>query len=177
MRFIRDRADARLLPARYRFALSRLVAWIRLLSAPPRHQKGLAIAIDRDQTAIEHHVAGWGTTVITAIYLAALFARQMNGLLAALSALLLAPLVVQLPMFAVGGFLSAVGHGQTTSRWNSAATFAALFLASVYFASTSGLPRVVACGFLMLIGLNAIVAGFLWIVRDRVAESERRFMA
>lgn len=177
MKFIRDRADARFLPSRYHFALFRLGAWLKLITTPPQPRSGLAMAIDRDQSAVEHHTVAWGFFLITTAYVAAILSRQMNIVLAVVCAIVIATVLVEIPMFALGGVLAALNPQRNNIREVSALTFLPFLLASIYFASTSGWPRPIAWLVLILIASNVIAAGVLWLFRHRVSDAERRFAA
>ena len=55
MNVVVDRPDGRWLPSRHRFALARLIGYLRLrrAKAAVRHSEHLILPIDRDQTAAE----------------------------------------------------------------------------------------------------------------------------
>ena len=177
MKFIRNREDARFLPSRYHFAIFRLVAWLKLLATPARPRPGLALVVDRDQSAIEQYFAGWAFVLTTWAYITAALSERWNALVAAILAIAIALVVVEIPMFALGGLLSAIAPGRRWSGVTSIATFAPLLLASLYFAMTSGWPRLLAWSVLAVVGANVFAACVLWLLRERVRNAERRFAA
>lgn len=177
MKFIRDREDARFLPARYHFAIFRLFAWLKLLATPPRPHSGLALAVDRDQSAIEHHLAGWAFFLTTAAYVTAFLAERWNGIAAVAASIVIALVLVEIPMFAFGGLLTAIRPGGRRAGATSMATFLPLLLASLYFAMRPGWPQVIAWSVLVVVAINVFAASLLWLLRERVRDAERRFAA
>ena len=57
------------------------------------------------------------------------------------------------------------------------ATFLPLLLASLYFATRSGWPRMIAWSVLTVVTMNVFAACLLWLLRERVRDTERRFAA
>jgi hypothetical protein len=178
LRFIRDRADARFLPSRFHFALFRLGAWLKLMVTPPQPRTGLAMAIDRDQSALEHYTAAYAFFLVTIVYLASALSRFMSTLVAALVAIMIAAVLVEIPMFLVGRIWtasSATHKLKNNVGLVSNATFLPLLIASIYFASTTGWQRCVAWIVLILCAANVIAAVILRVFRDRVIKAEQRF--
>jgi hypothetical protein len=178
VKFIRDREDARFLPSRHHFAIFRLVAWVKLLATPAaRPRPGLALVVDRDQSAIEHHLAGWAFFLTTCAYMNAALSDRWNPLVAAILAIAMALVVVEIPMFALGALLTAIKPGGRRAGATSIATFLPLLLASVYYATKPGWPRLLAWSVLVVVAANLFAASVLWLLRDRVRDAERRFAA
>ena len=169
-----DRAEARLLPSRHRFALARLIAFLRLLqrrttATQPEH---LILAIDRDQTAIEMNcVAAW-VMATTICYVAVLLPFVLP--LSILAAIPIAAILIHVPIVPGGALLRLlIGDGDHI-KIVSVTTMAPLLIASSYFATTMAWPRFVAWFFIAALIVNSIAAVLLWLIRDRVRAAEER---
>src|SRR4051794_21762234 len=69
---IRNRPEARWLPSRHRFALFRLYALLRLVSAKPEQTEAeLVLPIERDQSAHEQYAVALWIYVTAVAYVAA----------------------------------------------------------------------------------------------------------
>src|SRR6476620_7699211 len=102
MNVVVDRPEARLLPSRHRFALARLIAYVRLFRARPaaNQPEHLILPIDRDQTAAEMNGIAIWVFVTTTCYFAA--ALPLAFWLAVIVAIPLAAIAIHLPIV-VGG--------------------------------------------------------------------------
>jgi hypothetical protein len=163
VRAVRDRADARWLPSRYRFALFRLLAYLRLRATKPQPVRGLMLMIDRDQSAIEiYSVAVWLTLTLIA---------YLSEELGVIVAIVIACIVIQIPMYVVSPLLGRVL--KTSGRQINSAAYMLLFvIASLHYARAHGWIRFVAWQFLALVTLNAIAAMLAFALRGRIAALE-----
>jgi peptidoglycan/xylan/chitin deacetylase (PgdA/CDA1 family) len=126
---------------RNRFALFRLACGT---DTPVRPHT--ILANDPDQSAFENYTVGFGYLIVTACYLTALMPWPL--------AVVLAPWVIQLPVY-VFGLLQGRGDHQRT---NSMLMMALLLAASIYFAMQSSWLRYAALVMLAVFALNAIVS-------------------
>jgi hypothetical protein len=172
MRLVRDRAEARWLPSRHRYALVRLIAFAMLRGARPEPRRGLILAVDRDQSAAENMAIGVWAVLTTAFY----FAAPMHGAWK-LFAVPLALIAVQVPIYLMGAVVLPL-FGRPfyayNHRHNSAFLWVLLMLASSYFATTGGWTRFVAYFFFGVVALNALAAIVMFALAGKVAEREAR---
>jgi hypothetical protein len=172
MRLVRDRAEARWLPSRHRYALARLLAFLRLLAARHEERRGLILAVDRDQSATENVAISAWIVLTTTCY----FAAPLHGAWKAFAPPL-AIVALQLPIYLLGAVLLPL-FGRAfyafNHRLNSAFLWALLIIASSYFATVPGWTRFVAYVFFAIVALNACAAVILLLLRKTVAEREAR---
>jgi hypothetical protein len=169
-----DRPDARWLPSRHRFAVARLIGYIRLgRSRPAEDGAGhLILSIDRDQTAVEMHLAAFWVFATTACYIAASlpFALPLSiGL-----AIPLAAIVIHLPVVLGGPILRALTGDGNHIKIVSVITMALLLIASSYVATTRSWARFVAWLFFAILLLNGVAAVILWLLRGAIQAAEER---
>lgn len=156
MRIIRDREDARWLPSRFRFALFRLGAFVKMQFTEPRQRRGVIIAVDRDQSTIENYtISIWYLATITC-FLAAVMPLAI--------AILFSTVFVQIPMYVAGG-------GQ---RVNSMVMMSLAAIAAAYLAMEPSWIRFAAWQFLAVVALNAIAALIMLLLRGAVRRMEAR---
>ena len=156
MRIVRDREDARWLPSRFRFALFRLLAFVRMTFTKPRERRGIIIAIDPDQSTLENTTISIWFSATTTCFFAALMPIAV-----AIPATIL---FVQIPMYIVAG-------GQ---RVNSKVLISLAAIAAAYLATTPSWIRFAAWQFLAMIALNAVAALILLPLRGAVRRMEAR---
>lgn len=156
MRIVRDREDARWLPSRFRYALFRLAALIRMTFTRPRERRGIIVAIDPDQSSIENYAIAIWVVVTTSCFLAAVMPFAI--------AILAATVVVQIPMHVVGG-------GQ---RVNSLVTLSLAAIAAAYLAMSPSWIRFAAWQFLGIVILNGVAALIMLPLRGAVRRMEAR---
>ena len=125
------------------------------------HVDQLLLVIDRDQSAWENFVLPAWFFLTTVCYIAA--ALPLPAALAAIAAIPLAALVVQVPL--------ATGFG---AKVNGALAIILLFVASSYFAVSESPVRYVAWFCLAVMILNAVAWLVMRILRDDVRELERK---
>jgi hypothetical protein len=170
MKVIRGRSDARWLPSRHRFAIFKLIAYGVFRASGPRPQPGLALAIDRDQSAMESHmVAGWVMVCASSFTFALL-----DGVLHAGAATILAPIVaaILLQVFVVAPGLVPSLRWRDNVGINSFITMLALTLAALHFAQSARWPRVVAWAFLASMAMNALASIVVRLMRHRLAAAD-----
>ena len=171
MRVVRDRAEARWLPSRHRYALARLVAYLRLRGAKSEPYPGLVLAIDRDQSTPENMTLGFSVWLVWTLYAAAILPGFWK-----VTAPILSQLLLQVTMMGSILFLHLLGRDLYAfhHRINSVLLFTLLFLASSYFAATQSWARVVAWIVFAAFALNGIAAAILFLLRKPVRELEAR---
>jgi hypothetical protein len=156
VRIIRDREDARWLPSRFHFALFRLAAFVRMTFTRPRERRGIIVAIDREQSTIEHYTISIWFTATVACFFAFLMPLAL--------AIVVATIAVQFPIFMVGR-----GKSANTVVLMSLATIAAAVLTT-----TTTWIRFVAWQFLGVLAMNAIAEIVMLTLRDAVHRMEAR---
>lgn len=181
MRVVRGRAEARWLPSRHRFALFRLWAFLRLRRATPEPRAGLMLMIEPDQSAVEcYGVSSW-VWLTGSAYFAFELSRVWPLPLAILAALPLGSIAVQIPIYTMGAFVLPALQAITRSRFanlagiNSVLVIALHTAAASYFALERTWVRFVAWQFLFLIGLNALAAAIVFLLRGPIARLEARY--
>ncbi|HEV3483783.1 MAG TPA: hypothetical protein VG106_00135 [Vicinamibacterales bacterium] len=166
MNGVRDREDARWLPSRHHFALFRLGAFLRLLLSRPQPRRGLLLMIDRHQSALENY----GVSIWVMLTITAFIAAELETPLGVVFAPLLAILVVQIVILAVGLTLR-------NPRVTSFLLILLLAAASLHYARTASWAQFVAWQFLALVALNGVAAVVVFLLRDTIARSEATFAA
>lgn len=175
MKLVRERADARWLPSRHRFALFKLVAWTRFLSSGPRPQAGLALGIDRDQSAIENYtVAAW-VMASASCFAYALLDRVLVSPAAAVLAPFVAAVVLQVFVVAPG-FVRGWRNRDNTGA-NSFLTMTAIAVMAIYLAQSERWVRVIAWLFLASLAMNAIASLVTRMLRPRFAAAEHDLLS
>ena len=174
MNVVTDKPQARWLPSRHHFALSRLTAYAKLggARAIANNAEHLILPIDRDQTAAEMSgVAVW-VFFTTVCYIAA--ALPLILPVALMVAIPMAAIVLQFPIVVIGPIVRMmIGDGDHI-KIISAITMALLVIASAYFAASSSWPRYVARLFFAVLIVNGVAAIVVWLLRDGIREAEER---
>jgi hypothetical protein len=169
-----DRPEARFLPSRHRFAIARLVSYLRLrrskLVAP--HAEHLILSIDRDQTAVEMYMVALWVFVTTACYIAASLPLVLP--LAVIVAIPLATIAIHLPIVIGGPLLRLLTGDGNHIKIISVTTMALLLIASSWFATTASPARFVAWLFFAILLINCLAAAILWLLRNTVQAAEER---
>ena len=171
MHVVRDRGEARWLPSRHRYALARLIAFLRLRGARSEPHPGLVLAVDRDQSAAENMTLGFAVWIIWTCYAVVILpgAWKVTAPIVAHLGLQLVLVGTILLLHLFGRDLWAFHH-----RINSVLMFVLLLLASSYFAATQLWVRFVAWIVLAAFVLNAVAAAVLFLLRRSVRELEAR---
>ena len=184
MTMVRDRGDARWLPSRFNFALFRLVAYLRLRTSNPQPRPGIAMSIERHQSATENYLVAACVLVLWIAFTAAMLAFAMPFPLACIVAFPAAALIVHLvPMCLIGLLVAPVARKITGhSALNNLAVSSAIMIvmtiaaAAVLAAGTSPL-RYIGTAFLFFTAINALASVVVFTMRRSIAETERRFGA
>jgi hypothetical protein len=196
VRIARPQAAVAWVPSRHRYALFRLIAYLRLASGAdaPRGDRGrrpdtdlganaVVLAIDRDQSSVEAYTV----CVLVWLTVSAFFAAVLSsalGLPAAIAvgipiAALTLTLFVVMTGLVVTPVLHAVGLPRGPDNIAPATTvmLIAVTLAASYLATLSTWVRIPAWLFLGALGVNGVAAIFLFLVRQRVRAAESRCVA
>lgn len=174
LNIVTGRPEARWLPSRHRFALARLIGYLRLRQSKPaaHDSERLILSIDRDQTAAEMYMVALWVFISTTCYIAASLPLALP--LALVMAIPLATIAIHLPIVAGGPLLRLfIGDGNHI-KIISVATMALLLIASSYFATTASWARFVAWLFLAILLVNCLAAAILWLLRDALQAAEER---
>ncbi|MBV9493810.1 MAG: hypothetical protein JOZ54_06160 [Acidobacteria bacterium] len=175
MNIVRDRAEARWLPSRHRYALMRLIAFLILRNARPKPQPGLILVIDRDQSTLENLTTSIWATLTVMCYMS----TAMHGWWK-LAAIPVGWIVIQLPLYILGAAMMPLfGRSLEANnhRLNSVFYWSLMTIASAYFVTRSGINRWLAYVFFAVLTLNALAAVILFPLRRKVAELEARCVA
>ena len=143
-KMIADEPSARWLPARHRFALSRLIVFALGPSLPARMDvEHLLLAVDRDQSAIENYTIAIWFLVTWSCYVGAALPLSIPWSIVA--SIPIAAFLIQIPL----------AFGAT-----SAILMALQFCAAAYFATATGPIHYVAWLTLVVFAANAIA----WVI-------------
>jgi hypothetical protein len=171
---VTDRPEARLLPSRHRFALPRLIAYVRLRGARsaasrPEH---LILPIDRDQTAAEMNGIAIWVFVTATCYVAASLPFVLP--IAIIVAIPLAAIAIHLPIV-VGGpiLILIIGDGDHV-KLVSVITMSLLTIASAFVALSPTWARFAAWLFFAILIVNCAAAAILWLLRHQIRAAEER---
>jgi hypothetical protein len=171
---VTDKPEARWLPSRHRFAMTRLIAYAKLRGARAlaNDAEHLILPIDRDQTAAEMSgVAVW-VFFTTVCYISATLPLIFP--VAIIAAIPLAAIVLQFPIVVIGPIVRMmIGDGDHI-KIISMITMALLVIASSYLAVSSSWPRYVAWFFFAALMVNGAAAILVWLLRDGMREAEER---
>lgn len=178
MTIVRDRRDARWLPSRFHFALFRLYAYMRLRAAKPEPVPGLILSVNRHQSGSENFLTTIGIVFVAGSYFAAWFEASMVAPLAYAAGLLAAIIAIQALIAFSGLIIAAVPKAEAmgmAARLIAAAIMAAMIAGGAAVASGDSSARYIAGGFLLLVAMNAVAALLNLLLREKIAELERRF--
>lgn len=178
MKTVRDRADARWLPSRFRYALFRLVAFGIIRRSRPKEAHGLVLVIDRDQSASEYYLISIWLLLTVSCYVGAGLSRVTNGVLAAVAAIPIASLIIEaiyLSGAAMPGLRAAGVRQERSLRVASMMLYGLLMLTAAYFTFAESWVRYVAISFFVVVMVNAVAAVVVWSLRRRIADLERAY--
>ena len=143
-KMIADKPSARWLPARHRFALSRLIVFAVGRYLPARMDvEHILLAVDRDQSAIENYTIAIWFLATSACYVAVVL--PLSNPWSIVAAIPIAAVLIQIPL----------AFGAT-----SAILMALQFCAAAYFATATGPIHYVAWLTLVVFAANAIA----WVI-------------
>lgn len=179
MKTVKDRADARWLPSRFRYAIFRLLAYRMIRRRKPQATPGLVLVIDRDQSALEYYTITVWLMATVSCYIGAVLSRFTNVTIAALVAVPLASFVLTIPVYVTGLVMPlarAAGIRQEQSlRVGSTVVFFLLTICAAYFALEQSWVRYVALSFFAILLVNGIAAVVVWSLRGRFVELDDQF--
>jgi hypothetical protein len=153
--------------------LFRLAGYVRLLFAKPEPRPGLMLAVTRDQSMFENYGFAVWFLLTNAAFLAPQFALPLP--VALLLSVPLAALFIQIPCYLMGGIIVPLLTGnylRNNHRLNLTMLFTLDALIAVYYLRQPSWARVVAWQFLALLGLNALAAVIVFLLRRRIARLE-----
>jgi hypothetical protein len=172
MNVVIDRPEARSLPSRHRFALARLIAFVRLRSERPAADRPehLVLPIDRDQSAVEVYTIAVWVFLTTASYFAA--SLPLPLLLAILAAIPLTFLALHVPVVGGGLALRLLLGDKDHVSIISAGGMAMLLIWSLFVARSATWARYAAWFFLAVLAGNGVAKVILWLLNPRVQAAE-----
>lgn len=174
MRSIRDCAEARWLPSRFRYALFRLFAYVKLRQARPEPRPGLLLVVDRDQNPIESSAL----SLWVLLTLSAWVTYELMRLVPAAAAVVLAPLaaavLIELPLFVICLPLARLGV-RMDPQASSVVFLSLLTVAAGWYALVPAWVRFVSWQFLAGLGLNGAAALVAFALRRRIAAAEAQY--
>jgi hypothetical protein len=171
---VTDKPEARWLPSRHRFALSRLIAYAKLRGARAiaNNAEHLILPIDRDQTAAEMNGVAIWVFVTTVCYVAAILPMAWPA--AIITAIPIAAIVIHFPIVGIGPIVRMlIGDGDHI-KITSVITMSLLVIASSYFVASSSWARYVAWFFFAVLIANGTAAILVWLLRDGIRKAEER---
>lgn len=180
MTAIANRPAARWLPSRSHFAFFRLIGFLASRRACDQEPEPGVLAMNPEQNAIEHYSMSAFSMLTITWYLTLAFEHVIVVPAAVIVSLLLSPIVVQLPLYLVGGAIlplwrKVTGRGDANHLHIHSVMLMAIFFAlAVIFAFRGGWTRWLAFVWLAAGCINAIAAVVMFFARHRVRELERR---
>lgn len=180
MKIVRDRAEARWLPSRHRFALFRLWAFARLKNAKAEPRPGLMLMVDADQSAVESYTASMWIALTTIAYVASEFAELLPLPIAIAVAVPIGIVAMQVPIYVMGvAILPAIQAIARTrlvvANFNSIFLIALHVVVASFYALERTWVRFVAWQFLAVIALNAFAAIIVFLLRGPIARLESEY--
>lgn len=186
MTIARSQAAVPWVPSRHRFALFRLIAYVRLLRT--RHEQmhpatgadRIVLAVDPDQSTAEAYTVAILVLLTVASFFAALLSARLVLAAAILIALPLAMLAFSAAMVLVGLVVTALRHAVGAPRApsnitvNSTVMLTGVTLAASYFATWQSWVRIPSWIFLGALVLNTACSAVLFVLRNRVRAAELR---
>jgi hypothetical protein len=175
VKVIREQAAARWLPSRHRFAIFRLGAYALYRASSKRKQPGLALGIDRDQSAAESYTVAVWVMGFSTCFLFALLDRVLVTTAAAILAPVAAAAALQVFVVAPG-FVKSLRERDNTGL-NSFITMLAMTVTAIYLAQDDRWVRVVAWSFLCCLAANALAWIITRLMAGRFAAAENEVVA
>ncbi len=130
--------------------------------------------IDRDQNTAESYLISAGVIVVSTCYAATALGSILHPVVAALLALPLAAIAIEIPFF-VSALLAALLRIRDAKPINGALSAAVLFGISAWMTFSATWVRFIAWGVFVVVAMNAIAAVFVWPLRKRIDELERSY--
>lgn len=174
MNVIADHPEARWLPSRHRFALAKLIAFVKLRGAPPgvSDAEHLVFPIDRDQTAAEMNGVALWVFVTTVCYIAAVLPLIWPA--AVIVAIPIAAIVLQFPTVIIGPIVRMLIGDGNHIKIISVIAMSLLVIASSYVAASNSWARYAAWFFFAVLILNGAAAVIVWLLRGPIRAAEER---
>lgn len=179
MNVVRNRAEARDLPSRYRFAIFRLAAFLRMQRARAEHED-VVLAVQPYQSTTEVLAIGIWFFGTVSCYLAWFF-EDWPLPLAAAFAFALAVVLFQVVFIsfgvAIAPFLRKLTGSpvQNNAELNGAFCLLLLGVASLWFVRDASWLRVVAWLYFLCLAMNGSAAVLLRLLRRRVDAMEASY--
>ncbi|MGZ4778567.1 MAG: hypothetical protein ACXV5L_05180 [Thermoanaerobaculia bacterium] len=186
MNIARPQAAVPWVPSRSRYAIFRLIAYVRLLKKagePCVRDEMRVLALDRDQSTAEHYTIALLVWLTVAAFFAAMLSARVILPVAIIIAIPLAALFLNAAVVATGvamtALLGALGMPRDASRIvpNSWIFLTGLSLSSSYFAMATTWVRYPAWLFLLTLAVNGAASIALFFLRARVRAAEARCVA
>jgi hypothetical protein len=182
VKVVRDRPDARWLPSRFHFAIFKLFAFLRMTSGKAEERPGLVMAVDRDQSAMEHYIVATCVVLVATSFLASVLASWLPLAAACIlavpaAAVLLQVPVVMTPLLIVAPLRKAGMPDRYRTAVNSTVLMSLVIAAAVLLALGRSPLRPAGIGFLLLAIANAAASIVVFFLRKPIAEAERRRFA
>ncbi len=171
MKAVSNRSRARWLPSRYRFAIFRLYALLRLtMSTEDTSGADIALQIDRDQSNEEQYTVALLVLGTATSYLAVLL--PMVTPVAIAIAIPVAAFAVQMPACIVGSLLP---DGRDNASINGIVMMSILAAASVFFMRGASWAHLVAWFFLGALALNGAASCIVFLLRRLITAMDREY--
>ncbi len=181
MRVVRDRAEARWLPSRFDFALFRLFAYIRLRRTRPEPRPGIALAVERHQSALENFLVPVVGLIVLAAFIATLIDESLPLGTACALALPAAAMLMNVQVLVVGVLLIPIvsrlprRQAETGQAVNSFIMLVVVIGAATLLSVDPSPLRRIGTAFLLLAGANAVAFVCLLLLQRSIAEAEARY--
>ena len=176
MKLIRNRADARWLPARFNLGIFRLVAFVMARNARREDRPGIVLGIDRHQSTFENYLLSIWFVVSFSLYAFGLM--RIAGTppwVAMLLALPAAIVVLQVIVVGTGALSVAALPDQNHIRLVTAVLMSATILLSAWMATTAHWTRHVGRFALAGLVVNTIAAVIMRLLTPQVEALERAY--
>jgi len=179
----RPQAAVPWIPSRHRYALFRLIAYLRLARTPAEscvRDERRVLAIDRDQSSVETYTIAVFVWLLVAAFVTAMLSNRLILPVAIAASIPLAALLFSVAVVVTGIAIAPALHALGLPRGasdivpNTWVFLTSVFLASSYFALSSGWVRYPAWLFLAVVAMNGAASVVLLLLRTRVREAEAR---
>ena len=179
MNIVRGRTDVRWAPARFNYAISRLVVLAVAPFIAPKEDPNAVLIVDRNQNSVESwFVSVWVVATLTA-YFDVLLQRIMPATAAVIPAILLALAMTQVAFVLSGLAFAPIAHrlvptgDRDNTRVTSAFLFVELAVPAAWMATLPHWPHFVGFFYFAVIGANALAAIPARLLGRRIAELKR----
>lgn len=186
MKIARPQAAVPWAPSRHRYALFRLIAYLRLARTQAQscvRDESRVLAIDRDQSMFEQYTIAVFVWVTVAAFLAAMLSTRVILPLAIAVSIPIAALLFSMGVVVTGVAITPALHaiglprGVSNIAPNSWVLLTCVFLPSSYFAISNSWARYPAWLFLGAMVMNGVASIVLFFLRARLRAAEARCVA